>query len=60
MIPDKCQWQNELNPDNKGVLAWYTDGTKTIEGSGADEWGAASFLGSTPWYSRLNMSFRLV
>jgi len=27
---------------------------------GADEWGAASVLGSTPWYSRLNMSFRLV
>jgi len=27
---------------------------------GAEEWGTASVLGSTPWYSRLNMPFRLV
>jgi len=41
MFPDKCEWQNEPNPDNKGVLVWYTDGTRTNEGSGAGvyRWG---------------------
>jgi hypothetical protein len=58
-FPDKCEWQNGFNPDNKGGLVWYTDRLKTDKGTGADvyRWGSgrgtASALGSTPRYSRL-------
>jgi hypothetical protein len=24
-LPDKYEWQNGFNPDNKGGLVWYTD-----------------------------------
>jgi hypothetical protein len=24
-FPDKCEWQNSFNPDDKQGLVWYTD-----------------------------------
>jgi hypothetical protein len=52
-LPDKCEWRNEFNPDDKRGLVGYTDG--------AQEGDIASVLGSTPWYSRLKyMPLRLV
>jgi len=49
--------QNGFNPDNKGSLVWYTDGSKTDGvGAGVYEWDSVkainSVLGCTPWYSR--------
>jgi hypothetical protein len=40
-FPDKCEWQNWFNPDNKGGLLWYTDRPKTNTGTGAGihRWG---------------------
>jgi hypothetical protein len=40
-FPDKCEWQNRFNLDSKGGLVWYTDGSKTNEGTGAGvyRWG---------------------
>jgi hypothetical protein len=35
-FPNKCEWQNRFNPDNKGGLAWYTDRSKTNTGTGAE------------------------
>jgi hypothetical protein len=32
---DKCEWQNGFNPDKKGSLVWYTDGSKSNKGTGA-------------------------
>jgi ribonuclease HI len=36
------EWQNGFNPDNKGGLVWYKDGSKTNEGTGARvyKWGS--------------------
>jgi hypothetical protein len=34
-FPDKYEWQNGFNPDNKGGLVWYLDGSKTNKGTGA-------------------------
>jgi hypothetical protein len=28
-LSNKHEWQNGFNPDNKGGLIWYTDGSKT-------------------------------
>jgi hypothetical protein len=28
-FPDKCEWWNGFNPDNKEGLVWYTDWSKT-------------------------------
>jgi hypothetical protein len=49
-FPDKCEWQNGFNPDNKGDLVWYTDGSKTNKGTGA---------GVYRWGSRRGHSFSL-
>jgi hypothetical protein len=49
-FPDKCEWQNEFNPDNKGGLVWYTDGSKTNKGTGA---------GMHRWGSRMGKNFSL-
>ena len=40
-FPDKCEWQNGFNPDNKGRLVWYIDGFKTSKGTGTGvyRWG---------------------
>jgi hypothetical protein len=40
-FPDKCEWQNGFNPDNKGDLVSYTDRSKTNKGTGAGvyRWG---------------------
>jgi hypothetical protein len=39
---DKFEWQNRFNPDNKGGLVWYMDGSKANKGTGAGmyRWGA--------------------
>lgn len=39
-FPDKCVWQNRINPDNEVGLASYVDGSKTNKGtgSGVEEW----------------------
>jgi ribonuclease HI len=49
-LSNKHEWQNGFNPDNKGHLVWYTDGSKTNEGTGA---------GVYKWGSRKGHSFRL-
>jgi len=28
-FPEKCEWQNWFNAENKWGLVWYTDGSKT-------------------------------
>jgi hypothetical protein len=42
MLPDKGEWQNGLNPDNKGILVWYTDRSRTHKstGAGVHRWGS--------------------
>jgi hypothetical protein len=62
-FPDKCEWQNGLQSDNKGGLVWYTDGTKTNKSTdaGAQEARTALVLGSTPQHFMLRyMPLRLV
>ena len=62
-FPDKCEWENGLQPDNKGGRVWYRDGSKTNTGTdtGAQERGKALVLGSTPEYFRLKyMPLKLV
>jgi hypothetical protein len=34
-FPDKCEWQNGFNPDNKRGLVWYLDRYKTNKSTGA-------------------------
>jgi hypothetical protein len=34
-FPYKCKWQNVVNPDNKGGLVWYKNGSNTNNGTGA-------------------------
>jgi len=34
-FPDNCEWQNKFQPDIKGGLVWYMDGSKTNKGTGA-------------------------
>jgi hypothetical protein len=40
-LSNKHEWQNGFNPDNKGGLVWYMDGSKTNEGTGDGvyKWG---------------------
>jgi hypothetical protein len=40
-LSSKHEWQNGFNPDNKGGLVWYTDGSMTNEGTCARvyKWG---------------------
>jgi hypothetical protein len=40
-FPAICEWQNGLNPDNKGGLVWYMDRSKTNKGTSAGvyRWG---------------------
>jgi ribonuclease HI len=57
-LSSKHEWQNGFNPDNKGGLVWYTDRSKTNEGTGAGvyKWGSrrgiALVSGFTLWYPR--------
>jgi hypothetical protein len=44
-FPDKCEWQNGFNPDNKVGLVWYTDGSKTNKRTGAGVYGWGFILG---------------
>jgi hypothetical protein len=41
-FPDKCVWQNGLNPNNKGGLVWYTDRSRTNKSTDAGmyRWGS--------------------
>jgi hypothetical protein len=43
-FPDKCEWQNWFNPDSRRGLFWYTDRSKTHEGTdaGVYRWGSRS------------------
>jgi hypothetical protein len=66
-FPDKCEWQNEFNPDNKGAWSGTQTGSRPIKAlvlvciDGAREGGTASVLGSIPRYSGLKyMPLRLV
>jgi ribonuclease HI len=47
---DKSEWQNGFNPDNKGGLVWYTDGSNTNKGTA---------VGVCRWGSRRRHNFRL-
>jgi hypothetical protein len=40
-FPEKCEWQNGFNADNKWGLVWYTEGSKTERGTSAGlyKWG---------------------
>lgn len=58
-FPNKYEWHNRAESENKGDLVWYKDGSETNEGTGAEEhkWGLKrrynfSVLVSTPQYSR--------
>jgi hypothetical protein len=41
-LTSRHEWKNGFNPENKGGLVWYTDGSKTNEGTGAEvyRWGS--------------------
>jgi hypothetical protein len=49
-FPDKCEWQNRFNSDNKEGMGWYIDGSKTNISTGA---GVQKRSTATPRYSRL-------
>jgi ribonuclease HI len=49
-LSNKHEWQNGFKPDNQGGLLWYTDGSKTNEGTGT---------GVYKWGSRKGHSFSL-
>jgi hypothetical protein len=34
-FPDRSEWKDGFQPDRKGGLIWYTDGSKTNKGTGA-------------------------
>jgi hypothetical protein len=34
-LPDRSEWKEGFQPDRKGRLIWYTDGSKTNKGTGA-------------------------
>jgi ribonuclease HI len=34
-IPDRSAWKEGFEPDRKGGIIWYTDGSKTSNGTGA-------------------------
>jgi hypothetical protein len=34
-ISDRSEWKEGFQPDRKGGLIWYTDGSKTNKGTGA-------------------------
>jgi hypothetical protein len=31
-FPDRSEWKDRVQPNRKGRLIWYTDGSKTIRG----------------------------
>jgi hypothetical protein len=37
-FPDRSEWKDELLPNRKGGLIWYTNGSKTNKGTGAGVW----------------------
>jgi hypothetical protein len=38
-FPDRSEWKDELQPDRKGRLIWYIDGSKANYGTGAGVYG---------------------
>jgi hypothetical protein len=34
-VPDRSEWKEGFQPDRNGGLIWYTDGSKTNQGTGA-------------------------
>jgi hypothetical protein len=62
-LPDKCEWQNGFNPDNKGAWSGIQIGSRPIKAMvlGLEKGAQASLLGSIPRHSRLDdTSLRLV
>jgi hypothetical protein len=49
-FPNKCEWQDRFNPDNKEGLVLYMDGSETNTGTGA---------GVYKWRSSRGHSFHL-
>jgi hypothetical protein len=55
---DRSEWKDSLQPDKKGGLGWYADGTKINNGIGAGVYddvqgrSLASTLDNTPQYSK--------
>jgi hypothetical protein len=50
-FPDRSEWKDGFQPDRKGGLMWYTDGSKTNEGNGAGVYccGTRRLLIFQPW-----------
>jgi hypothetical protein len=38
-FPDRSEWKDGFQPDRKGGLIWYTDGSKANKGTGAGVYG---------------------
>jgi hypothetical protein len=57
-FPDRSEWKDRLQPNRKGGLVWYADGTKINNGIGAGVYdyiqgrSLASTLDNTPQYSK--------
>jgi hypothetical protein len=53
MFPDKCEWQNGFNPDNKRGQVWYLGRYDTNESIGAKvyKWGLRRRHSFSFWYT---------
>jgi hypothetical protein len=54
-LPDRSEWDRGIVPMGKMGLIWYTDGSKTNEGTGAGVYGHGmrqKFSFSLGWYFR--------
>jgi ribonuclease HI len=49
-FPDRSEWKDAFQPDRKGGLVWYTDGSKTNKGTRAGMYG---------YGTRMKLSFSL-
>jgi hypothetical protein len=38
-FPDRSEWKDRFQPDRKGELIWYIDGSKTNKGTGVGVYG---------------------
>jgi hypothetical protein len=57
-FPDRSEWKDGFQPDWKGGLIWYTDGSKTNKGTVSEVYGYGTrqklsySLGKYTQYSR--------
>jgi hypothetical protein len=49
-FPDRSEWKEGFQPDRKGGLIWYTDGSKTNKGI-----GAGVYCDGTRWKLRFSL-----